>query len=339
MTEPIENKEFAGYFEIPEFSKYIISKEGNVIQKITKHIIKPYISADKYVKYSLVNDIDKRVCIGRHRLLCIVFKPNKDYKSLEVNHINAIPGDDRLENLEWCTHIENIHHAVKLGLYDKSRIRKVCVRDARLGVEAIYESVSDCARSLNLSCEAVRYRLEKNDFRVYPEGKQYKYFDDETAWKTFMNLDYELMKNGTSRSILVKNLETTEIQVFEKLSDLAKFFNITLSTLSTWLFKQDQPVVYCKYLLKLASDTNPWRIVDDVYIETAKTYGTVPVRVYNVETKQSTIYSSTASCARAHNISITSLNYRLKYANNIVFSNKYIFSYYTNSVQYIREDV
>ena len=94
------------------FKDYEITKEGFVISyknKVPK-VLKGQLDRDGYYKVEIrENRVRKWYFV--HRLVAIQYIPNPENKP-EVNHINGIKTDNRVENLEWVTRSENAKHAV-----------------------------------------------------------------------------------------------------------------------------------------------------------------------------------------------------------------------------------
>lgn len=99
--------------KVPGYDFYYIDSEGMIYGKsrILSRIIHPI--AGYYSVTMYLNGVRKTVYI--HRLVAQLFIPNPENKR-EVNHINGIKTDNRVENLEWVTPKENIQHAIRTGL-------------------------------------------------------------------------------------------------------------------------------------------------------------------------------------------------------------------------------
>ncbi len=90
------------YHEISNFGRVRNIKNGKILKERVTNV--------DYVKYKL-----KGKEYLAHRLVAIYFIPNPDNKKT-VNHIDGDTRNNRIENLEWCTQTEQMHHAVRTGL-------------------------------------------------------------------------------------------------------------------------------------------------------------------------------------------------------------------------------
>lgn len=106
------------YFKIAKLENFEISKSGVIRNCNTLKIKSQYVSSTGYYMISVsINNKTKPYRV--HRLLAETFIPKKD-GCLFVNHIDGNKLNNSLENLEWCTHLENMQHAFRTGLANNS---------------------------------------------------------------------------------------------------------------------------------------------------------------------------------------------------------------------------
>lgn len=144
-------------------SKYSVSTMGRM-WSANIGVMKTPINNFGYPHLSLMIDgKSQRVLV--HRLMATAFLPNPLEKR-EVNHINGIRKDNRIENLEWVTSSENkVHRYEFLGGRGADNFhRRKTVIAYRDGLPIVIEvdGIREMARSLNIPYQAVQAGIKKN---------------------------------------------------------------------------------------------------------------------------------------------------------------------------------
>lgn len=91
--------------------------------------------------------------LSRHRLVAMAWKDVPiGYASMDVNHLNHIPGSDHESNLEWATRKENIEHSVNALRFGNF---EVFVMDIKTRELTGYPSLNEAARETGVASSRI----------------------------------------------------------------------------------------------------------------------------------------------------------------------------------------
>lgn len=115
MLDKLDMKTKEMWKEHPKYPNYLISSKGRVqtLQYGEPQLMKLQSARGGYL--SACFHVNRKNCFALvHRVVAEAFLTAPNVERKFVNHKNGNPADNRVENLEWCTHKENRLHACRV---------------------------------------------------------------------------------------------------------------------------------------------------------------------------------------------------------------------------------
>ena len=106
-------KDYEGYYQVSNLGRVkAVERIDNKKHKRLESIKAPTKDKNGYVRISLFKNGEyKKKYV--HQLVAQAFLPNPNNYTI-INHKNEITDDNKVENLEWCTHKYNMNYGTRI---------------------------------------------------------------------------------------------------------------------------------------------------------------------------------------------------------------------------------
>lgn len=134
---------------VPEYEdNYAVSDYGAVYSLKSKRILHMSLCHGYYTISLSKNGQTKTARV--HRLVALSFIPNPDNKKY-IDHINTIRTDNRVENLRWCTMLENNINPLTLAK-KSATLKRTCASEEGRAKLVQARAASAKARARKIQC-------------------------------------------------------------------------------------------------------------------------------------------------------------------------------------------
>lgn len=298
----LEYEEVPGYFHIPLYTRYVINRHGEMLtasngREKTWNIVKACPlrnSKGGYAYTRTTNDPGVNNVLLKHRALCYTFKAveSAEQYNQPVNHINGIPGDDRLDNIEWSSILENNRHAIKNRLTG-SNVRKVLSRNVFTGEVKEFSNTRALAKSLNLpDTRQIRYRLIHAPDVLFDDDLQFKYKDD-CNW---IDVDKTVpsIKCKVGSKMAARNVHTGKIVIFDTYDEGSAKTGVDKQTIAIHI-RDGQIIPFHGYNFNWCEEGMEWPIHSEINLLAYSKYPSRtpdPIMMTNVKTNEIEFFES-----------------------------------------------
>ena len=143
--------------DVPWYSNYEINNQW--VMRTKPRIITPHTNIHWYLSYRLSKDWVKT----NARIHRLVMKAFMWESKLDVNHIDWNKLNNSLDNLEYCTHKQNMQHAWATWLCDTNHIRSIKQYTTKGILVKIHKSIADAARAIWSHPSSISWVLAKRN--------------------------------------------------------------------------------------------------------------------------------------------------------------------------------
>ena len=128
--------------QIPDMPNYEVSDQGRIRSNKTKKVMRSSITNWGYCRVT-VSIGGKSKLLLVHRAVAKAFIPNPDPATkIQVNHIDCDKTNNKVENLEWVTPVENMAHAYAHDLVPSALARPVLMTEKNYTVVQEFPSAT-----------------------------------------------------------------------------------------------------------------------------------------------------------------------------------------------------
>lgn len=161
--------------KVPLNANYIETFASNLGRIKTTNLLHGTIKQSGYVEVAIKNiQENKHKTFKAHVLVCMAFVENLNNKPV-VNHKDENRSNNKIENLEWMTHKENLDHSLKLHNYEKPHGLSKSVLQISSDSIKEFSSIYFASKQTGISVYSIRNSCVNK--KELPGGFVWKYKD------------------------------------------------------------------------------------------------------------------------------------------------------------------